>query len=112
MRLLGCWIGCRYTGIFKSGGIGLLRISAAKQAFGSFQPGAGLKILIDKRPSVNFLVMPSLDGQGDDMNAFKNSYTNVLAPPKNAALKVVAVAFECAVSGLSRNPAERCILAP
>ena len=88
-----------------------MRLSAAKQNFGTFQPGAGLKIFIDGRPSVNFLVMPALDGQQDDLNAFSNSYSNVLAPPQMTALKVVAVAFECAVSRLSRNPADRCMLA-
>ncbi len=89
-----------------------MRISAAKQNFGTFQPGAGLKIFIDGRASVNFLVMPALDGQGDDLNAFRKSYTNVLTPPQMTALKIVSVAFECAVSRLSRNPADRCMLDP
>ena len=76
--------------------------------FGSFQPGAGLKILISGRPSVNFLIMPTLDGQGNDFNAFRHPYTNVLAPPQDARLKVVAASFAVAVPTLSANAAHRC----
>ncbi|EIE19287.1 hypothetical protein COCSUDRAFT_58584 [Coccomyxa subellipsoidea C-169] len=96
-----------YSGIFKSGGAGLLRLSPAKQNFGSFQPGAGLKILISGRPSVNFLIMPTLDGQGNDFNAFRHPYTNVLAPPQDARLRVVAASFAVAVPTLSANAAHR-----
>ena len=85
-----------------------MRLSPAKPSFGSFQPGAGLKILIDGRPSVNFLIMPSLDGQGNDLNVFSHGYTNVLEPPRDVRLKVVAASFATAVATLSKDPADRC----
>jgi hypothetical protein len=96
----------KYTGIFRSGGIGLARLSLAKQA-GSFTPGMGLKILVDQQPSVNFQVMYSLDGQGDDRNMFENKFTNVVEAPKSFILKPLGIAFENAVQALSGNPKDK-----
>jgi len=51
-----------YTGIFKTGGVGILRLSRAT-ASDPFTPGLALKLLVDGDSSVNFHAMYSLDGQ-------------------------------------------------
>ena len=96
----------RYSGIFKSGGVGLARLSLAKQS-GSFTPGMALKIFVNGEPSVNFQVMYSLEGQGDDRNFFENKFSNVITLPTGFALRLLGGVFESAVKSLSSDPAER-----
>jgi len=87
----------RYSGLFKTGGVGLARLSLAKQS-GGFTPGMGLKLLIDEQhPSVNFQVMYSLDGQGNNRNIFENEFKNVIDPPSSFILKGLGQAFELAI---------------
>jgi hypothetical protein len=45
-----------YTGIFKTGGVGIARLSVAKQDKTNFIPGMALKVLIDGQRSQNFQV--------------------------------------------------------
>ena len=92
-----------FTGLFQSGGEGLIRLSLAGQG-GNTIPGAGLKILIDGHPSENFQIMYSLDGQGDDHNFFANRFSNIVDPPKSAALKLGALSFANAIAGLAHPP--------
>lgn len=46
----------RCTGIFQNGGIGLARLSLARQHIPSFTPGMAVKVFVDKHPSLNFHV--------------------------------------------------------
>jgi len=95
-----------YTGLFKTGGVGLARLSLAKQS-GSFTPGMGLKLFVDYKPSINFQVMYSLDGQGEDRNFFVNKFSNIIDPPSSFILKQLGNAFDWAINALSDNPSEK-----
>ena len=95
--------GVPFTGLFESGGIGLIRLSLAAQG-GTFTPGFGLKILVSGQPSVNFQAMYSLDGQGEDHNFFAHRFSNIVAPPESFALKVGAQAFAAAIHSLPGAP--------
>lgn len=65
-----------FTGIWRSGAIGLARLSVAFPDHGKFCPGIALKFLIDGKPSVNQFAMPTLLGQAGNENAFARTYTN------------------------------------
>ena len=92
-----------FTGVFQTGGEGLLRLSTAAQT-GSFTPGLALKIFIDGKPSVNFHVMHSLDGQGEDTQFFENVFTNLLAEPRSPVLQAGSLAFAHALTHLAGAP--------
>lgn len=48
-------------------------------------------------------VMYKLDGQGQDRNVFRNSFSNILSPPEGAAQKTLAVSFALAVRTVSNH---------
>ncbi|OQV18156.1 hypothetical protein BV898_07745 [Hypsibius exemplaris] len=69
-----------YTGVFKDGGRGLIRLSDQLWSeVGSFNPSLAVKILLDGRPSVNFHAIhkPNV-GQGNDLNFFKNPLRTIV----------------------------------
>lgn len=83
-----------YTGVFRTGGVGLARLSLAGDPnLLGFTPGMGLKILVNGNPSVNLQVMYSLDGQGEDRDFFANSFSNEIAAPTSLLLKPLAFLF-------------------
>ncbi len=91
-----------FTGIFKTGTeFGIARLSLAFQGDPGdpYTPGMALKILVDGKPSLNFQVMYSLDGQGEDKNFFAHSFSNVIPPPSpnNKKLILIAPHFQEAV---------------
>ncbi|OWA54103.1 hypothetical protein BV898_18520 [Hypsibius exemplaris] len=96
-----------YTGIFKSGGIGLARLSLAKEDYENYTPGMGLKILIDGQQSQNLQVMWSVDGQGTNKNFFHNTFSNIIPPPQSFALKVLSKAFDGAIEMLPGTTQDR-----
>ena len=69
--------------------------------------GAG-QVLLDGHPSVNFVAMYSLDGQGADRNVFSNTWSHYVAKPKSTPLKVVGAAFHLSLPLISGQPAGRC----
>ncbi len=82
-----------YTGAFKTGALGILRLSLAKAnpaANGSvaFIPNLSLKILRDHHPDTNILAMHSVEGQGKDPNFFKHTLSNFPGPAVSVPLKV------------------------
>jgi hypothetical protein len=83
-----------YTGIFQSGGHGIARLSIAgdPNLLGNTF-GMGLKIFVNKKPSVNLHVMHSLDGQGEDNNFFAHNFTNNIPEPTSLILKPLAALF-------------------
>lgn len=95
-----------YTGLFASGGVGILRLSEAVNSK-PWTYGMGMKILIDGKPSVNFHAMFSLDGQGDDTNFFSNSFTTHVESPQRTLLKILAYSFHRALPFISKNPNNR-----
>lgn len=97
---------CRYSGIFRTGGVGVARFSTAipYSRGGKFVPGLALKIFVDDRPSVNFHAMHSLDGQGDDPFFFRNSLGTSVERPTGFLTRLLARAFR---SSLGRVPGNR-----
>ncbi len=95
-----------YTGIYNSGGVGFIRLSSAKNNM-PFTPGLALKIFVDGEPSMNFHAMYSLDGQGDNLHFFENTFTTKIDKPKSLLLKVLAYFFNMSLQQISQNPKER-----
>jgi hypothetical protein len=84
-----------FTGLFKTGGIGLARLSVAKTPEDKdFVPGMAIKFLIPGQPSVNLHVMHSLEGQGANWNFFANIFSNQISHPTSFALKAIEKIFE------------------
>ncbi len=81
-----------FTGLFRSGAIGFVRIGPALPAK-SFTPGMAYKFLFDGRPSANMVVIPDLMGQGDDYNVFARRGSNKLPPFHGLMLGVIKVMF-------------------
>lgn len=80
-----------FTGIFSQETLGLIRLSiAADPKRVSFTPGLALKLMIDGKPSLNVLAMPSLDGQGENQNFFAFPFTTHIEEPQNPVLKVLS----------------------
>eukprot|EP01001_Neometanema_parovale_P006412 NODE_2774_length_1344_cov_170.094185_g2636_i0.p1 GENE.NODE_2774_length_1344_cov_170.094185_g2636_i0~~NODE_2774_length_1344_cov_170.094185_g2636_i0.p1 ORF type:complete len:402 (-),score=113.07 NODE_2774_length_1344_cov_170.094185_g2636_i0:139-1293(-) len=85
--------GTPYTGVFKTGGSGFIRFSAAKEpSSDNITPGYGLKIFRDGRQSANWMSMPSLDGQ-KSYNFFEKTFTNKPAFPSGFELEFLAKKF-------------------
>jgi len=96
----------KYTGVFETGGIGILRLSRATNSE-PFTPGMALKLFIDNEPSVNVHAMYSLDGQSNDYNFFRHEFTTHVKPPVKPLLKVLAFFFRRALPSVSQDPNER-----
>ena len=71
------------SGIFKTGAMGLVRLSLAgnPHAARSYVPGMGLKLFVDAHPSVNLQVMHKLTGQGENQNFFQEDFSNIIPDP-------------------------------
>ena len=97
--------GSPYTGIFASGARGFARLSLASTDANQFTPGMGLKFPLSGRDSVNMVVMPSLDGQGTDLNAFRSSYASTIPAPTrlNFLTRRLLVAFQNTVLKLKAS---------
>lgn len=92
----------KYTGIFRSGGVGIIRLSSAGPAMsGNFIPGMAMKIFVDHSPSVNFHALYSLDGQGSDMFFFRHSLHTSVSPPQGWLARLLAWQFQGALSRVS-----------
>lgn len=96
LRLLIAPGASRYTGIFNSGAecvIGRFSL-ASKPAAATSIPALALKIFIDgDQPSLNLLLMHSVDGQAGH-NFFARDFTNVLPPANSFSTRLLAGAFE------------------
>jgi hypothetical protein len=81
-----------FTGLFRSGAVGLVRMGPALPAK-SFTPGMAYKFLADGRPSANIVIIPDLMGQGDDYNVFARRGSNKLPPFRGLMLGVIKKMF-------------------
>jgi hypothetical protein len=84
-----------YTGIFQRGSDCVIsRFSmASKPSAERSIPALALKFFIDgDRPSLDLLVMNSVDGQVGQ-NFFSQSFSNIIPPPKGLAVRVLGAAF-------------------
>ena len=94
-----------WTGLFRSGAIGLARLSlAGPPRYGkSFTPGLAVKLLVDGRASVNLHVMHALEGQVA-WNYFEREFSNIIPPPESFLLRILAVKFSRAKADPNRLP--------
>ena len=80
------WIdlgGHPYTGIFRGGDSGYVRMSSATPVdtkTPNMKPGMGVKFLRDGVDSANFVAMFSVDGQ-ENLNFFANDWSNHIPDP-------------------------------
>merc|ERR1712051_315664 len=95
------WIdqgGHPYTGIFKGGDTGYVRMSSAAPVdtkTPNLKPGMGVKFLRDGADSANFVSMFGVDGQ-DNLNFFANDWSNHIPTPESKALIPLALRFKTA----------------
>ncbi|WP_454782141.1 hypothetical protein [Legionella sp. WA2022007384] len=98
------WIpaaGHPFTGIYKSGGVGVARLSlATPPADDSYIPGMAIKILISKHSSLNLHVMNLLEGQKENWNYFAKDFSNQIPHPTSWTLTAIEKIFE-----FTRDPA-------
>lgn len=73
--------GSPFTGVFKSGAHGLARLSDWLRFPGLFHPLVSVKLLLDQKPSVNFVMgYDPLQGQDTSHNFFARTFRNIAKP--------------------------------
>jgi len=82
-----------YTGIFCHGGAGLLRASDATGG-GKFTPSLAIKFLVDGKPSLNLLALPTVLRDPGDHDFLSGAFSNATPAPKTLDAKLVVHAFE------------------
>jgi hypothetical protein len=94
-----------FTGIYKTGGIGLARLSLAMPASdNSYIPGMAVKFLINNQPSLNLHVMNALEGQEWNWNYFAKDFSNQVAHPTGWILSAIEKIFEWTHDPANRLP--------
>ena len=87
-----------YTGIFKGGDSGYVRMSSAAPVdtkTPNIKPGMGVKFLRDGVDSANFVAMFSVDGQ-ENLNFFANDWSNHIPDPHDKTLIPLEIRFKTA----------------
>jgi hypothetical protein len=97
-----------YTGLFRSGGLGILRLSLAKAnpaADGrpAYIPNLSLKLLRDAHPDTNILAMHSIEGLGKDPNFFSHSFSNFPGPGITVPLRLLSGWLENALGTYTQD---------
>jgi hypothetical protein len=95
-----------FTGVYspgKSCGIARLSLAGSESSLG-YTPGMALKILLDGKPSINFHVMDSLNGQGRNRNFFAHTFTNRLPAPRGFTLNSIELALAATGRDLKHLP--------
>lgn len=88
-----------YTGFFATGGVGLLRVSAAT-VVPSFNPSLAFKHPVTGGPSVNWFAMASSDGQEDDHEPFRRVWSNSLPEPQRLDARMLGRVMAAAIKRL------------
>lgn len=84
----------RFSGVFKDGGIGILRASLTyTPEKRGVAPGIALKIFQNQAPSLDASFLPSLDSQGQNYNFFAKTFSNYVPKSKKLGAKFVALLF-------------------
>ncbi|OQV12278.1 hypothetical protein BV898_13470 [Hypsibius exemplaris] len=88
-----------FSGVFSTGGVGVLRLSLAQLSNDSFPVGVALKILVDGRNSQNFVLVNTVEGQGTNRNFFAKTMRNIFPPagPYGRELNPAEKAFQQAI---------------
>jgi hypothetical protein len=97
-----------YTGLFRSGGLGILRLSLAKanpaaDGHQAYIPNLSLKLLRDANPDTNILAMHSIEGLGKDPNFFSHSFSNFPGPGITVPLRLLSGWFENALGEYTQD---------
>ena len=85
-----------YTGIFKGGDTGYVRMSSAAPVdtkTPNMKPGMGVKFLRDGADSANFVAMYGVDGQ-ESLNFFEHDWSNHIPSVSSASLIPLALRFK------------------
>ncbi|OWA51702.1 hypothetical protein BV898_16175 [Hypsibius exemplaris] len=95
-----------YTGFFKNGGIGIMRLALDGLSIPAFIPTGVFKIYLDGARSINFNLVRNVEGQKSNKNFFQNSFSNVIdrSPVDD---KNVEAAFNATINALSGGPLDR-----
>ncbi|GAU94729.1 hypothetical protein RvY_06452 [Ramazzottius varieornatus] len=96
-----------YTGLFKSGGIGLVRLSLQHLAADSFAPQLAMKILLDLGPSQNFhfnSIAGPLPDQHPNHNYFLGPLSNMIYAPNTGIGTVMMQALQTLPGGPNDRP--------
>lgn len=90
-----------FTGLYKTGSVGIARLSlAANPKKISYTPGMALKFFVKGHPSLNIVVMNSLNGQDNNWNFFAHDFSNKIPSPSGFMLRILMKIFQ-----LARKPA-------
>ena len=87
-----------YTGIFKGGDSGYVRLSSAAPVdtkTPNMKPGMGVKFLRDGVDSANFVAMYGVDGQ-DSLNFFEHDWSNHIPDVQSLSLIPLELRFKTA----------------
>jgi hypothetical protein len=95
-----------FTGIYGSGGVGLIRLSMTADPSGGYIQAMALKFLVDGAPSVNLHLMNNLDGQGDNWNFFAGPFSNKLPHATSKPVVVLEKIFEMVKNPANELPVE------
>ncbi|XP_055338097.1 uncharacterized protein LOC129588077 [Paramacrobiotus metropolitanus] len=90
-----------YTGLFRTGGIGLIRFSVAKYDPQNIVPAIAVKILVDGQKSQNFFALNNTDGQGTNTNFFTRPISNFIDEP--LTIDPTAHALQAVISAATKN---------
>jgi hypothetical protein len=74
-----------YTGLLKSGAVGLARLSLARD-YGNYSPSAAFKFFVDGKPSEHVVLDQSIDQQ-TSRDFFERAPTNITQWPQRGQLK-------------------------
>ncbi|OQV12663.1 hypothetical protein BV898_13072 [Hypsibius exemplaris] len=91
-----------FTGIFRTGGVGLFRMSVGQITNDSFPVGVALKIFVDGQRSQNFVLVNTVEGQGLNRNFFAKTMRNIFPPagPYGRELNPAEKAFQTSIFSL------------
>lgn len=90
-----------YSGLFSKPSIGLLRLSQITiGSMGSVNPSSAWHFLIDGAQMVSVVGMPSIDGQPQDPNFFRNPFTNIPGPANKAPATLIIDTFTSTLKSL------------
>jgi hypothetical protein len=88
-----------YTGVFETGGAALLRFSDATGG-GKFLPSIALKFMVDGKPSLNYLALPSVLRAKGDLRPLSSTFSNAAPPAESFDAKLVQKSFQKTANAL------------
>lgn len=97
----------KYTGQFRQGGRGLMRLSKIGHSRGPFGPSMSMMMLEDYAKPTSFNVMHSVDGQGQDPHFFAHSFSNFPGPAKKIPASLIIENFNQVAEDISASSGQQ-----